>query len=351
MRKIEEIDKNFAVKKVVIKEGTRIYNVCELPFSIHGVFSPSDKLESFHRMDPIVAKDISDGVNALNTNCAGGRVRFKTDSSYIAVKAVMGEIGKLPHCALTGTSGFDLYSGTEHITTFQPMFNITDEVFGEYIREDCGLKEYTLNFPLYSAVKELYVILDGDAVLERAEPYQNGKPMVFYGSSITQGGCASRPGTSYPSVISRRFDLDYINLGFAGNARGEEAMADYIAGLDMSIFVYDYDHNAPTVEHLDNTHEKFFKIIRNAHPDIPVICMTRPFPCPDDYIERKRIVKKTVLNARANGDKNIYFIDMAEYFSKKGVLNEATVDKCHPNDLGFFVMAEAIENTMKEFIL
>ncbi len=348
-RKIEEIDKNFVIKESKIKEGTRVYNACQAPFSLHGVFAPTSEHDLFLRMNPDTAAAVSDSVAFLNTNCAGGRVRFKTNSSYIAIKAVLTNIGKMPHFALTGSAGFDLYSGSEHMCSFQPKFDITDELFGEYNVKDCTLKDYTLNFPLYSGVKELYIILDEDAAVQKAEPYKNDKPLVFYGSSITQGGCASRPGTAYPDVVSRRLNLDYINLGFSGSAKGEEKMAKYIAGLDMCAFVYDYDHNSPNAEYLNQTHEKFFKIVRKAHPELPIICATQPFTCSKEYKEKAQIIKNTVLNAKKSGDEHVYFINMNDYLGQKGVLNEGSVDKCHPNDLGFYFMADAIEEIIEVF--
>ncbi len=350
MKRIEEIDKNFVIKNIVARENTQVFDVCDGKFLIHGVLPPADSESTFYRMPMDIASGINEGVSLLNTNCAGGRIRFKTNSSYIAVKAVMGNVCRAPHFSLTGTTGFDLYSGLEHITTFQPADDIDGEMFGEYDFGKSEFREYTLNLSLYSDVKRLYIILDKDAVLEEPTPYRNKKPVVFYGSSITQGGCASRPGNSYSAILSRRLNMDYINLGFSGSARGEKEAAEYIAGLDMCAFVFDYDHNAPSAEHLIETHESFFKIIRKAHPEMPIICMTEPYPCFPDYKERKNVIEKTVIHAREAGDKNVYFIDMTDYFEKAGILNEATVDRCHPNDLGFHFMAEAVEKILKKVL-
>ena len=112
------------------------------------------------------------------------------------------------------------------------------------------MRSFVINFPLYTDVCELYLGLEESAKVEAAPDYEIKVPVVYYGSSITQGGCASRPGTSYQAIISRRLNCDYVNLGFSGNAKGEPAIAEYIAGLEMSVFVYDYDHNAPNPEHL-----------------------------------------------------------------------------------------------------
>jgi lysophospholipase L1-like esterase len=140
-------------------------------------------------------------------------------------------------------------------------------------------------------------------------------------------------------------NLDYINLGFSGNAKGELAMADYINTLDFSVFVYDYDHNAPTVEHLAATHEPFFRRIREAHPTVPVIMLTRPHATyGEDEIARRAVVKATYDHAKAEGDENVYFINGYEMMSRCG--HDATIDGTHPNDLGFDCMA----NTIGEFL-
>jgi hypothetical protein len=113
----------------------------------------------------------------------------------------------------------------------------------------------------------------------------------------------------YTSIISRELDINYINLGFSGNALAEKEISDYIKGLDMSIFVYDYDHNAPTLEHLQNTHERMFKEIRQAHPNLPIIIASRPkYYLTKEEKVRFKVIKQTYDNAIANGDKNVYLL-------------------------------------------
>ena len=119
-------------------------------------------------------------------------------------------------------------------------------------------------------LEDVLIELEDDAKLETPTPYTLERPMVFYGSSITEGGCATRPANAYTALLSRWLDADYINLGFSGSAKGEMEIANYIAGLDMSVFILDYDHNAPTIEHLAETHEPFFKMIRS------ILLMVRP---------------------------------------------------------------------------
>ena len=204
--------------------------------------------------------------------------------------------------------------------------------------------------PLYGGIKSIYIGVDRNSKIEPPAEYRVSKPVVYYGSSITQGGCASRPGMAYQAIISRRLDCDFLNLGFAGNAKAEQEMVDYITGLDMSLFVMDYDHNAPTVEHLSATHEKMFKQIRLAHPELPILMMSRPkYYLVEDERIRLEIVKATYDNAVAAGDKNVFFINGSTLMNSE-IKDNGTVDGCHPTDLGFFSMAQRIIPVMKEIL-
>ena len=259
----------------------------------------------------------------------------------------MMNIGKMPHFALTGSAGFDLYADNEYYKSFVPPFDLTEGYESVIEFDNAEMREITINFPLYSDVKELYIGVDENSRLEESMSYRVEQPVVYYGSSITQGGCASRPGSCYQSIISRRFDCDYINLGFSGNAKGEPEMAEYIKKLDMSLFVYDYDHNAPTVEHLRDTHEKMFKVIREENPELPIIMMSRPKAVLTDEDKlRQRIIRKTYNNALKSGDKNVYFINGKALTKLCG--NEGTVDGCHPTDFGFASMAKTLGDLIEK---
>jgi lysophospholipase L1-like esterase len=206
-----------------------------------------------------------------------------------------------------------------------------------------------IHFPLYNNVKELYIGLQKGKTFKEPTQYSNPQKIVYYGSSITQGGCVSRPDLAYPNQVSVKLDCDFVNLGFSGSAKGEPVMAEYVAGLNPDIFVMDYDHNAPTTEHLKETHSRMFEIIRKANPDLPVVMMTRPkFFLTDEEKERLEIIRKTYLDAQNNGDEKVYLITGEELMSVAG--NEGTVDDCHPNDLGFFSMAKAVEKVLGKII-
>ena len=340
MKKINEIDRNFSIETEIKKEGITFFDVKSEPFKVYGIIREGDE---WVRMKGEVARATNEGVANLYKHTAGGRVRFVTDSPYVAIKTRQPKGYPMSHIALTGQGGFDLYVGegreSKFYKAFVPPLDIGDGYESIVEFADASRRTVTINFPLYYGVCELYVGLDGNASVGEAEEYEITKPIVYYGSSITQGGCASRPGTCYQAYISRWFNADHINLGFSGNAKGEDAMADYIASLDMSLFVYDYDHNAPTNEHLLATHERMFKRIRAAHPTLPIIIASRPkAELGEMELARLGIIRATYERALAEGDENVYFVDGRELMSIAG--QDGTVDGCHPTDLGFFSMAK-----------
>jgi len=343
---IEKLDKNFAVDAEIDKTGLKFYSVDDEPFRIYGVQRVGD---IYQRMPTGVAETVSPGVASLCKNTAGGRVRFLTDSKRIAISARLDGIGFSDHMAFTAKAGFDLYENGSYRATFRPPVAMKNYAYESLQRFGSdGEKLVTVNMPLYGGVRELLIGLDEGATLRRAPDYTYEKPIVFYGSSITQGGCASRSGTSYQAWLSREFDFNFINLGFSGNAKGEPNMAKYIASLDMSAFVFDYDHNATSVEALAATHEPFFKTVRAAQPDIPIIVLSAPKFELDEYRQKTRdVIKRTCDNARAAGDEKVIFVDGNSFFDEIG--NEGTVDGTHPTDLGFYCMAKGISTALEKF--
>ena len=339
MSDISKIDKNFNIETTIEREGLTFHKITEDVFTVCGLIREGG---AWVRMPDAIAKEVSEGVHSLSKHTAGGRVRFITDSPYIVVKAETPGAYLMSHMPETGLAGFDLYASVDgrdesYVKTFIPPVPPKNEFDGVIDIAFEGERVYTINFPLYCAVKDLYIGLKAGSVLKKAPEYDISSPFVYYGSSITQGGCASRPGNSYQAMITRRYNADHINLGFSGNGKGEPVMAEYIAGLDMSLFVMDYDHNAPTPEHLRATHKPLYDAVRKTHPDIPIIMLSRPKPnLSAEEKQRVEIIKETYESAIAAGDNNVYFITGAELSELCG--NDGTVDGCHPNDLGFYSM-------------
>ena len=352
MKSVSDIDKNLKVEVCSDGDGTVYRNITSEPFRVYGLIRECGR---WTRMPDSVAEAVSPDVRTLALHTAGGRVRFRTDSNAVSVRVTTPAGAPMSHMAWCGQAGFDIYIGDggaeRYVKTLIPPITAEEGYSASaVISEDSRMKTVTLNFPLYHAVNDVYIGLPEGSVLEAAPEYTISTPIVFYGSSITQGGCASRPGNSYQGLVCRHFDADHINLGFSGSAKGEEAMAKYIASLKMSVFVYDYDHNAPVEEHLRKTHEPFFKIIRAAHPSLPVIMMSRPvYARSESELERVRIIKQTYENARLSGDRNVYFIDGAELMEL--CEQSGTVDGTHPTDLGFFSMAKRLIRELEKLSL
>lgn len=306
-------------------------------------FTGTSEISTFYRISSSKMHLFRQPVQDLAKCTSGVRLRFRTDSKRIALSAKLLNAAFMPHMPRTGSCGFDLYvttdkEKTKFILNFRPNTATDTDVSGECIFPSKGIKDIVIYFPLYNGVRDLSIGLEKDSVILPPSKEQN-KLVLFYGSSITQGGCGSRPGNSYPAILCRDLNLPFINLGFSGNALGELEMAEYIKSLKPNVFVMDYDHNA-SLEGLTNTHEDFFKAIRKDLPDIPIILMSKPDfdPDPETNSLRRNVIINTYENAKRSGDRNVYFIDGESLFGDDH-RDACTVDGCHPNDLGFMRMA------------
>ena len=351
------------LKQKLLDEGKYDwYDVRRAPFEIYGLYRGEEDTDPRFRRTPQV---IGDGTNEytkfLCYNPAGGRIRFSTDARELAIYVHYCFFDRSNHMCFNGECGLDLYhdDGDRHtyVCTMTPNMDMTIEQRMEYYHMDTlvnrtpdGMNCYTLNMPLYAGVDDIMIGVPKGCAVDAGAKYRPQKPIVYYGSSITQGGCASRPGMTYQAHICRRLNIDYRNLGFSGTCRGEKIMVDYLASLEMSAFVSDYDHNAPTVEHLRNTHYALYEAIRAAHPDIPYIMITRPDVQgrTEECAARTAVIRESYERALASGDKNVRFIDGADLFAGADAA-DCTVDTCHPNDLGFWRMANVIGGVLEEF--
>ncbi len=319
------------------------HNIKNEPFEIFGLDDPKGE-GIFRRMPEDIAAKTNANVANFYKMTSGGRIRFKTDSEKILFRAKYGNTTPEKHTTGFFFHGYDIYidEGREScfITTVVPPPE-EGEASSE-VNLGKGIKELTINMPAFGTAYECEIGLCEGALLEKHSPYKHEKPIVFYGSSITHGACASRPGRIYPAQISRKYDTDIINLGFSGACFAEDVMVDYISTLDMAAFVSDYDHNAPNFDHLKNTHYKMYEKIRAAHPDIPYFMVTKPdFRFDENNMTRRAIIMESYLKAYNSGDRNVYFIDGSAFFNGRPVV-DLTVDGCHPNDEGMARMADYI---------
>jgi len=264
--------------------------------------------------------------------------------------------------AATAQCSFDCYIGPPTVmryctTAFLERDAISYEamLFEELIRE---MRNITLNFPLYQGVRSVLVGLEAQADVLAPPPFVREGRCVVYGTSITQGGCASRPGMLPTNVLARRLNIEFINLGFSGSGRGEPEVAKTIAEIANPLcYVLDYEANSQGIETLRITLPAFIRILRQAHPDVPIIvmpCHKRPRECFSQEAltgaqECREFQRKTVASLRAQGDEKIMFLDASEFLGED--FDECTVDGCHPNDLGFLRIANGMEPLLRKVLL
>lgn len=343
---ITEIDKN--LKPVELSKGLQFYDVHDTKARIYGC---ADGAEGFCRLPESLYNNMSDGLRYLQTNTSGVRVRFTASGTRLGIRLRVSNTDAFAHMPYSGYAGIDCFAndGTEESWLGARWPQLGSDMIETEFALPKSPSLITLYLPLYSGVKELKLGALPSAQISKPALYDNELPVVFYGSSITQGGCASRASNSYPAVVCRWLGCNFVNLGFSGNAFGEQWLAEYIASLPMRAFVYDYDHNAPSLEHLLKTHLPFLNTVLSKQPKLPIIFMSKPNPdlSSADY-ERREIIKQSFNNVVANGA-TAAFIDGNSLFYEPG-RECCTVDGVHPNDLGFYRMAESVLEKLKAML-
>ena len=253
---ISRIDRNFSAPG--IGDFNIVYtDVKKTPFVIEGLPWFKQNKSAYYRIPKkLTEKDTNEGIIALSNHTAGACVRFRSDSPVIVIRAKLAYSSDMNHMPRAGSAGFDSYCKPDggkqlYNKTVQPGRDQIDIEALLGVNPRKGMCDWQVNLPLYGGVDTVEIGIVKNSRLEKPTPHKVAAPVLFYGSSITQGGCASRPGNAYSSMLCRAVDAPQVNLGFSGSARGEEALAREIGKLKLAAFVYDYDHNAPSAEHLE----------------------------------------------------------------------------------------------------
>jgi len=316
--------------------------------------------KSFRRLPtrPGLEEELSPGVRDLSHCPAGGFLSFFTDSARIAVRMEVVDREAMDHMPATGQSGAELFFRVGHAwyaaATARPPGK--EKTFTcELMKEGPGKwREYRLYLPLYKPVREVALGIDHAARI--APSPSMARPVVFYGTSITQGGCASTAGSDFVSEVGRTLDLEVINLGFSGNGRGEPVMARLAAEIDAEMFVLDYAGNVD-VDRLRGTLPPFISILRQRHPVTPVVLVGNvPFNQMlwdgnmRGMLEEKRdVLMACYLAARQAGDRQVYFVD-GHSLIRPGQ-SGAYVDGIHPTSGGFSEMARNLAPQLSSILL
>ena len=327
----------------------------EQNFKVEGLYWFS-KEKRYHRFPKNPLPCPNEKILALAACTAGGQLRFRSDTSRIVLSVRNTSETTAGTMAETGRSGFDLYVGTPGKEVFwnsaQPVYG-KDEYMNEiYTFPEREMREFRVNFPLYNGVEELLIALDADAKILPPTPLKFSAPMVIYGTSITQGGCASRPGSAFTNILSRKLQGEFFNFGFSGNGVNDPETAQIVAAVENpALIIIDSEANSISAELVRERVPCFLDILREKHPETPVLIITKVPYGPKFYQIPilKEEFREIYQQRKAAGDKNIYFLDGTEFWDKEDYF-ENTVDGAHPTDLGFSLIAKKLAPVLEELL-
>ena len=349
---IAKYDPNMAVPTSVSK-GLKWIDGRQLP--IEGrAFSDVDNW--YDRLPSNVTDSVNPGVRNRKHTTAGMQFRFKTDSRKLAFKWIpYGKHLSMDHMPSTGVSGIDVYRFDEKCGKWRYVKTgrIRNAEGGSLTLVWTPGVPCLVNLPLYNGIKEFSLGVEQGAEVSPLPPRKSGinKPVVFYGTSITQGGCASRPGMSFVNIVGRMLDVPVVNLGFSGSGVMELEMSDHIARIDASCYVLDclwnmgMSNDRPRRKrNVDENYEPFIRNLRAKRPDVPIVMAEMCDVYCNDRNSKDRFVKKLYEKLVKEGWRNIVYLPKTELYPDDF---EGAVDGVHPNDWGMMFLARGFSKAVK----
>ena len=319
----------------------------------------SDATETHYERLPAHLKDVSrPPVWYLGKNTAGLAIRFCSDSRQISIKWETLNDAYMNHMAPTGIKGLDLYclenEEWKYVNTARPAKKNSEANLISNLEKK--KREWMIYLPLYDGVVSIEIGIDSLAYIGQPEidlPCRT-KPVVVYGTSILQGGCASRPGMAHTNILSRMFNREIVNLGFSGNGQLDYEIAELMTQCDASIYILDFMPNV-SVNQINEKTENFYRILRDKRPDTPIVFIENPmFPLAvydltmqNEIVEKNKALHVVFNDLKAKGETHIRLIPSAGMIGTDG---EATVDGIHFTDLGFLRYADFLYPEIKEII-
>lgn len=303
---------------------------------------------------------VRDPVWSLSRHSAGLCARFVTDATTIHARwTLISDRLAMSHMPATGVSGLDLYVRHEGRWHWLAIGIPKEKELTHRVQLTSGIpageREFLLYLPLYNGVSAVEIGLPKGTALAKGDSYPGArKPIVFYGTSITQGGCASRPGMVHTAILQRRLNYPVINLGFSGNGRMEPEMAKLFAELDPAVYVLDCLPNMGAAEVTERV-EPFVATVRAAHPETPIL-LVEDRSYTDSFLvtskrERNTSSREALRGAfdrlTKAGTRNLHYLAGEKLLNADG---EGTVDSSHPTDLGFVQQADAIETALRPIL-
>jgi len=308
----------------------------------------------FQRLPQKYKKSVRKEVWELSENSAGVSISFFSDTTEIAVRWSVKHDLKMNHMTDAGIKGVDLYQKNNdtwhYISTGLPIEKDNEQTLLKGVSKI--LREYRLYLPLYDTVTDLQLGLDDDCTFENI--INKNRPIIFYGTSITQGGCASRPGLVHTNIISRKLDHECINLGFSGNGHLENSVGSIMSNIDASLYIIECMYNVDKDMIINNTIPLIKTIRKNPDSQQTPIVFIEHCIIDLDYIDQEFInsvveknieLNKQVDKAINKGEKDLFIIKQIGAIDED---SEATVDGIHFNDLGFQRYASHLINNIYE---
>ena len=307
----------------------------------------------YDRLPADVSTSVNAGVRGMKHHTAGMQFRFKTDSKTLRFKWTPWNAERLAmgHMASTGVSGLDIYRQRSdgrwlHVRSFKLPDIVPEDGFAFDIDWKYG-GPCLVYLPLYNGIRSFSLGIDPEAAVEPLPPRASGveKPVVFYGTSITQGACASRPGMAFVNIVGRDLDVPVVNLGFAGCGRMEREMSEHLARIDASCYVLDCLWNMGSADadnrpgrNVEENYEPFIRALRARRPGVPIVMAGQCNVRGGAPNAKERFVKALHDRLVAEGWRGLVFLPGSGMFADD---SEGTVDGVHPNDHGMMSLAKA----------
>ncbi len=312
----------------------------------------TDTEGAYDRLPTRAQATVPPSVWGLSKHSAGVAIHFRTTASRVHVRWSVTSAGlDMPHMPATGMSGVDLYQRTPRGWAFvangRPAAAENNQAVAGLL-PGSSPAECLLYLPLYNGSRKVEIGVEPPAKLEAADA-RKAKPIVYYGTSIAQGGCASRPGMAYTAIVGRMLERDVINLGFSGSGLMEPALADLLAELDPAVYVIDCLWNMGGLPEAEITSriQNLAKTVRKAHPGTPILFVGQSLIRRDAHpTKSSRVQEEAVQALQADGVPGLHLLPGSVLLSD----DEGTVDGCHPNDHGMMDHAKALAPAIKRLL-
>ena len=351
---IAKYDKNMAVEGIVVTNGIKWIDGKLLPIEGRAF---NDVEHYYDRLPAGVTTNVNAGVRNMKHHTSGMQFRFATDSKKLSFKWVPYSHNlSMDHMPATGVSGIDVYrfDAKSGRWLYVKTGRITNANGAQMQIPWTPGTPCLVNLPLYNGVREFSLGVETNAAVSALGPRKSGidKPVVFYGTSITHGGCCSRPGLAFVNIVGRDLDVPVVNLGFSGSGAMEFEMSEHLARIDASCYVLDCLWNMGSLasrprngRNVEENYEPFIRNLRAKRPDVPIVMAESCDVYCGGPNEKDRYIKQLYDKLVAEGWKNLVYLPKDDMYTGDF---EGTVDGCHPNDWGMVSIARAFDVAVRK---